>query len=121
MVEFKGDYVMEVNARFWGSLQLAIDCGVDFPNLLLDPSVVSESYDSLVERTVPNKRLRWLLGDFDRLYLCAKQGRPQLVREVLAFLTPNFSQTKHETFRWRDPLPAWWELRKYIADVFRHR
>ena len=24
-------YLMEVNCRFWGSLQLAIDCGVDFP------------------------------------------------------------------------------------------
>ena len=36
MVEFRigtdgRPYLMEVNARFWGSLQLAIDCGVDFP------------------------------------------------------------------------------------------
>ena len=37
MVEFKkdnasGDYkLMEINGRFWGSLQLAIDAGVDFP------------------------------------------------------------------------------------------
>ena len=28
-------YLMEVNTRFWGSLQLAIDAGVDFPKLLL--------------------------------------------------------------------------------------
>jgi len=39
MVEFKVSadgtpYLMEVNARFWGSLQLAIDAGVDFPWLL---------------------------------------------------------------------------------------
>jgi len=39
MVEFKvaadgTPYLMEVNARFWGSLQLAIDAGVDFPWLL---------------------------------------------------------------------------------------
>jgi hypothetical protein len=36
MVEFKDDGVnppclMEINGRFWGSLQLAIDAGVDFP------------------------------------------------------------------------------------------
>ncbi len=37
MVEFKQDaatgtpYLMEINGRFWGSLQLAIDSGVDFP------------------------------------------------------------------------------------------
>jgi predicted ATP-grasp superfamily ATP-dependent carboligase len=40
MVEFKRDaatgkpFLMEVNGRFWGSLQLAIDAGVDFPRLL---------------------------------------------------------------------------------------
>ena len=37
MVEFKHDErdgvpkLMEINGRFWGSLQLAIDAGVDFP------------------------------------------------------------------------------------------
>jgi len=41
MVEFKRDdrdgraKLMEINGRFWGSLQLAIDAGVDFPQLLL--------------------------------------------------------------------------------------
>jgi predicted ATP-grasp superfamily ATP-dependent carboligase len=42
MAEFKVEratgvpYLMEVNGRFWGSLQLAIDSGVDFPALWLD-------------------------------------------------------------------------------------
>jgi predicted ATP-grasp superfamily ATP-dependent carboligase len=42
MVEFKRDrrsgknYLMEINGRFWGSLQLAIDAGVDFPAIWLD-------------------------------------------------------------------------------------
>lgn len=42
MVEFKEDastgtpYLMEINGRFWGSLQLAIDCGVDFPRALIE-------------------------------------------------------------------------------------
>src|SRR5207245_8993362 len=41
MVECKRDLIsgrhviMEVNGRFWGSLQLAIDAGVDFPSLLV--------------------------------------------------------------------------------------
>jgi predicted ATP-grasp superfamily ATP-dependent carboligase len=37
MVEFKGDEkpcVMEINGRFWGSLQLAIDAGMNFPAIL---------------------------------------------------------------------------------------
>jgi predicted ATP-grasp superfamily ATP-dependent carboligase len=42
MFEFKGDasdgrYVlMEINGRFWGSLSLAIEAGVDFPRLLYE-------------------------------------------------------------------------------------
>ncbi len=42
MVEFKVDaaskipLLMEINGRFWGSLQLAIDAGVNFPFLLLN-------------------------------------------------------------------------------------
>ncbi len=36
MVEFKGNHVIEVNPRLWGSLQLSIDAGVDFPRLMWD-------------------------------------------------------------------------------------
>jgi len=42
MVEYKIDsasgtpYLMEINGRFWGSVQLAIDAGVDFPRLLVE-------------------------------------------------------------------------------------
>jgi predicted ATP-grasp superfamily ATP-dependent carboligase len=42
MIEFKRErstgthFLMEVNGRLWGSLQLAIDAGVDFPALIVD-------------------------------------------------------------------------------------
>ena len=42
MVEFKRDIrdnkpkLMEINGRFWGSLQLAVASGVDFPSLFVD-------------------------------------------------------------------------------------
>ena len=55
MVEYKLDaatgtaYLMEINGRFWGSLQLAIDAGVDFPLLLVRCA--------LGERVAPESRL----------------------------------------------------------------
>jgi predicted ATP-grasp superfamily ATP-dependent carboligase len=70
MVEFKIDArdgtprLMEINGRFWGSLQLAVDAGVDFPNLLID---------SLDGRATPpadyrvGVKSRWLWGDVDSL------------------------------------------------------
>lgn len=73
MVEFKRDMrdntpkLMEINGRFWGSLQLAIDAGVDFPALLVDglrgqPKAPQPPYEVGV-------RTRWFWGDVDSLRL----------------------------------------------------
>ena len=71
MVEFKRDErdglpkLMEINGRFWGSLQLAIDAGVDFPSLLIDqtePPAPPPTYRVGI-------RNRWLWGDADALAL----------------------------------------------------
>jgi predicted ATP-grasp superfamily ATP-dependent carboligase len=121
MVEFKGRYLMEVNARFWGSLQLAIDANVDFPRLLLQDVPDSEPLASY--RT--GRRLRWLLGDLDRLYLVFKQthqrGGAYVLRELARFLIPDPGRTRHEVFRWRDPMPAWCEIRQYVRSLSRGR
>ncbi|MEM1122338.1 MAG: ATP-grasp domain-containing protein [Bacteroidota bacterium] len=48
MVEFKkdnstGEYnLMEINAKFWGSLDLALSCGVNFPQMLIDDALGKE-------------------------------------------------------------------------------
>ncbi|MGB2713828.1 MAG: ATP-grasp domain-containing protein [Vicinamibacterales bacterium] len=72
MVEFKEDsrtgelVLMEVNGRFWGSLQLAIDAGVNFPLL------ACELARRQPVQTSPYKvgvKSRWLLGDLDHLLL----------------------------------------------------
>ena len=71
MVEYKRDhvtgrpYLMEVNGRFWGSLQLAIDAGVDFPRILAACALGKEagpppSYEVGV-------RSRWWWGQVDHL------------------------------------------------------
>jgi predicted ATP-grasp superfamily ATP-dependent carboligase len=70
MVEFKvtpdgKPCLIEVNGRFWGSLQLAIDAGVDFPWLLYQLATGTEVDD--VNRYALGVQWRWLLGDFARL------------------------------------------------------
>ena len=72
MIEFRIDpqgqpWLMEVNGRFWGSLQLAIDSGVDFPWLLYQ-LCRGETVEGPASYEV-GRRLRWLLGDFDHLLL----------------------------------------------------
>jgi predicted ATP-grasp superfamily ATP-dependent carboligase len=122
MVEFRqtptGEYyLMEVNTRFWGSLQLAIDAGVDFPKLLLDACEGRP-----LPAQVPYKlgqRLRWLLGDLDSLYIYLKGNYSftAKLRRVLAFLMPRFSGQRYEVNRWGDLGPAWRELKNYFRQL----
>ncbi|MEN6465276.1 MAG: ATP-grasp domain-containing protein [Syntrophaceae bacterium] len=71
MVEFKKDEaaggfkLMEVNGRFWGSLQLAINAGVDFPALLAK-TAMGMNIEPVTKYRV-GARLRWLWGDVDSL------------------------------------------------------
>lgn len=121
MVEFKvapdgTPYLMEINTRFWGSLQLAIDAGVDFPALLLDLADGRPVPQPIIKAGL---RLRWLLGDLDHLYLTLRSPRYSLgnkLSTIIALLTPDFSgRTRHEINRWDDLRPAWRELKKYLG------
>jgi predicted ATP-grasp superfamily ATP-dependent carboligase len=115
MVEFRIDdsgepYVMEINGRFWGSLQLAVDAGVNFPLLL-----VNDTLGKPVEQ--PRYRegviLRWWLGDLIRTlrvlkgkppgYIGAFPSRASALRE---FLGPQPKGTRYEILRWADCWPG---------------
>jgi predicted ATP-grasp superfamily ATP-dependent carboligase len=122
MVEFKvaadgTPYLMEVNGRFWGSLQLAIDAGVDFPYLACQlTSAQSVSAPSSYRIGV---RSRWLLGDLDRLYLVLKGGQSAMGKlwatlQFLNFLAPS---TRSEINRLSDPMPFFFELKHYLREL----
>lgn len=123
MVEFKLDcqgrlWLIEINARLWGSLQLAIDCGADFPWWLYQQALglpVNPPPDYEVGR-----RLRWWLGDLDNLY--ARLRDPQLTPTLGAkanaigkFLLPWSPRTHYELLRWHDPVPGLVALWNYVA------
>ena len=111
-------YLMEVNTRFWGSLQLAIDSGVDFPKLLWD--ITTHKKTNKIENYIINQRLRWLLGDLDGLYLYLRDNRysrKEKLTRIIEFLTPHI-KTRHEVNRLEDLGPAWFELKNYIKHFF---
>jgi predicted ATP-grasp superfamily ATP-dependent carboligase len=126
MVEFKvaadgTPYIMEVNTRFWGSLQLAIDSGVDFPYLLYQIAI-GERPDP-VDQPIVGCKLRWLLGDLDSLYITLKDKRyhaSEKCARLGQFIRPDFKHTQHEIFRPQDPAPAGFEIRQFLAQL-RHR
>lgn len=121
MVEFKvardgTPYLMEVNTRFWGSLQLAVDSGVDFPYMLYQIAMGQRPTPPSGYRI--GQRLRWFLGDVDSLYLSLRDPGVALrekLKRVGAFCTPGFGRTRHEVLRWSDRGPGWYELGRYLA------
>ncbi len=111
MVECKRDQstgrpvVMEVNGRFWGSLQLAIDAGVDFPALL----VRCAAGDAVLEcRTYRlGVRSRWFWGDVDHLYLRWREAQVRSrLRTLVDFFRVRPGRDRSEIARWRDPVPC---------------
>jgi predicted ATP-grasp superfamily ATP-dependent carboligase len=119
MVEFRIDeqgnaYLMEVNTRFWGSLQLAIDSGVNFPVLLAQQFFNEPTNPKTAFST--KQRLRWLMGDIDSLYIYLK--RPYSISEkvgrVFQFLSPKLKNQKHEINRLDDIKPFFYELKHYF-------
>lgn len=109
MVEYKVDattgtpYLMEINGRFWGSLQLAIDAGVDFPRLLAELVARGDCGPPPPYRA--GVRSRWEWGEADYLLAVAKAGGWragwQALREVLR---PD-SMSRREVLRRDDPGP----------------
>lgn len=64
--------IIEVNGRFWGSLPLAINAGVDFPYMLYKSMVDGDDINCSKYRT--GLRQRWLAGDFLWLYSSLTNG-----------------------------------------------
>ena len=126
MVEFKvapdgTPYLMEINGRFWGSLQLSIDSGIDFPYLAYLLALGREL--PTVSSYKTGVRSRWLLGDLDHLYLRLKEpshtrGIGRKLRDIYEFLKLYQHNTRHEINRIDDPKPFLFELRQYVQHAF---
>lgn len=127
MVEFKHDprtgehVLMEINARLWGSLQLAIDAGVNFPLAVVNHALGLP----LPKPTVIRHGVRsvWELGELDHAFALATQSREQLhlqdgapvgLMAALRALSDHRLTDRTEVFRWRDPMPFFAELTRWI-------
>ena len=117
MIECKRDVttgrhvLMEINGRLWGSLQLAVDAGVNFPRLMVEaaggcPAAPVTSYRLGVKS-------RWFWGDVDHLYQRLRHSRRALqldgnaggrVGALWGFFR-HAAQEREEIWRWRDPVP----------------
>ena len=127
MIELKMDRdtgrvcLMEINGRFWGSLQLAVDAGVDFPRLLL--ACATRACEPPVREYRLGVRSRWWWGDVDQLLTRLRPFRPDRflppsassrLRAVLDFLVLWRPGDHNEILRLNDPMPFFRETRDWL-------
>ena len=130
MIEFKQDHrseaylLMEINARLWGSLQLATDAGVDFASGLVDLALGNAPPPPDVVRW--GTRTFWELGELDHAITLARRSRTELsvpdstaigILAALRTLFDHRAEDHSEVFRWSDPLPFAAELLRWARRV----
>jgi predicted ATP-grasp superfamily ATP-dependent carboligase len=130
MVEFKREsassraYLMEVNGRFWGSMQLAIDAGVDFPALLVDAALGIHRAPVLTYRSAV--RSRWWWGDVDHFLARMRGSREEVgsppaltgrTRDLVEFITSWRPRDRNEVLRFTDPRPFVRESLDWVGRV----
>jgi len=135
MVEFKRDQrdgkakLMEINGRFWGSLQLAVACGVDFPVLFLDYLQGKKAQTKVGDYEVGHK-LKWFFGTLDHLLIRLRNsadmlnlpsGAPSRQQALVEFLRIFEHNTSFDVFDRDDPGPFWFEGCAYIRHALRGR
>jgi predicted ATP-grasp superfamily ATP-dependent carboligase len=133
MLECKQDqksgevFLIEVNGRFWGSLQLAIAAGVDFPFLAYQLAVGERPSVPPAYRI--GVRNRWLLGDLDHLLirlahdakaLKLPDTAPSKVRAIVEFLRFVEPGLSYEILSADDPAPFLHEISEYCRALARH-
>lgn len=110
MVEFKKSYsdgeykLMEINPKFWGSLQLALESGIEFDDYLVQKALGKEiSYSEEFKPTT----FEWIInGEFFHAL-----ERPSAIPKIIRTL---FYSKKD--IDWFDPLPHLFQL----ANIFAH-
>jgi predicted ATP-grasp superfamily ATP-dependent carboligase len=127
MVEFKrdsgnGDLVlMEINARLWGSLQLSIDAGIDFPSTMV--ALVLGLPLPVTGAPEVGARSFWEFGELDHALALARRSRESLHAPpglsvgplaALKVLADRRWTDRPEVFRWRDPWPFCFEAVRWI-------
>lgn len=131
MLEFRDDgvrspWLMEINGRFWGSLQLAIAAGADLPHQWV--RILSNEAVAPAAGYRNGVTLRWLWGDVKRLLHIASGPPPgypgefprlwQGIREIVGRQPAG---TKLETWDASDPWPAVAEWVQGVGELMEHR
>jgi hypothetical protein len=122
-------WYMEINGRFWASVQGSIHAGWDFPYW---------TYDYFLNGNRPDPKpievgslTCWHLGDLIALLNYWRGGEvpatgthPSPLRSTLQYLSGFRPNVHCDVFSWADPVPAlweYWQVRKRLLGMIQRR
>lgn len=132
MIEFRRDtrdqrpYFLEINGRLWGSLALALHCGLDFPAALVhchafgSPPPQPQSYRfGLRCRNVFPGEVHHLMSILKANKKPRRDRPPPRLYAIALFLALFFNPNiRHDYFWWSDPVPGIrqaWEMIRWFG------
>jgi predicted ATP-grasp superfamily ATP-dependent carboligase len=116
MVEYRVDSrtnepkFMEINPRFWGSLQTAVFSGIDFPYLLYKLGIENECKDSFEYEA--GKQVRWLFFGDILWFINSKKS----LKDFFIFTRNGLS---YDIFSWSDLGPVYGVIREALSSIFK--
>lgn len=129
MFEFKynpdtQDWILiEINARFWGSLPLAVNAGIDFPRMYAEILLGFKPLDKLRYNHKAYARsfttdIYAIKSEFDNIK--AKQGAAKatlfLIKRLAQFTRLLTGNDYIDSFKWYDQKPFWYECYDLFKD-----
>jgi predicted ATP-grasp superfamily ATP-dependent carboligase len=130
MVEFKrprtgeAPVLMEINPRPWGSIQLPISCGVDYPVFLVDWLLSGRTPPRQIEyqEGITCRRLTSELTHLEHTLRGAPAGWPMpypgFLRTLLDISVPWYPGMRYSDFWFRDPVPGYVGLARWVGGRF---
>jgi predicted ATP-grasp superfamily ATP-dependent carboligase len=119
MVEYRIDSrtkepkFMEINPRFWGSLQTAVYSGIDFPNLLYKLALNSDCENNFKYES--GKQVRWLLFGDILWFLSSKKN----IKNIKLFFTFIKKNQSYDIFSWKDLGPTYGLFKEAFCSILR--
>jgi predicted ATP-grasp superfamily ATP-dependent carboligase len=112
-------YLLEMNPRWWGALNLAVVNGFDFPlglvTMLLDGQPVSSAFCE----GVPRRKSLWIVGELMACRAELMQGKLYSPFSSLWRILFPGRDCAYDDFSWRDPLPLLFEVVHYFERFLR--
>jgi predicted ATP-grasp superfamily ATP-dependent carboligase len=106
-------YLIEMNPRFWGALNLSIQNGYDFPRAWLS-RIANKNYDmSSLQPTKKNVKSLWIVGELIAALSEFKKGNNLAFLLSIKRLISAGIYDRYDDFRWHDPLPLLIEMAYY--------